>query len=37
MVSCVFNLQYLSQNLVKLDQKISNLPLVLKIDQDLWW
>ena len=42
---CVFNLKYLSQNLVKLhmwgvfwkrkDQQIPKLSLVLKIDQDL--
>ena len=43
MVSCVFNLKYCSQNLVKLhmflkyqDQQISNLSLILKINQDLW-
>ena len=45
MVSFVFNLKYLSQNFVKLymlvfwkrqDLQISNLSLVLKIDQDLW-
>ena len=42
MVSFVFNLKYLSQNLVKLHmlgmfkKMISNLSLVSKIDQDLW-